>query len=215
MSSLLRVTKDVLKKYAQVFAVLLAFALMVIFSYSFTSKAERKNLQNKVKDVIFNTEANIKAELKEPETLLAGVSETLRAMLFDNRNPDTVQGFIYHIDDYVQAESDKRMFGLISFYAVFDIFDGKFMTGSKTWQTPENFNPVNLSWYTAAINANGDIAVTQPYIDMSSGKVSLSFSRRIFDEEGRPLGIVAMDIYLDKIRQYAIDTRLTKDGYGF
>jgi len=215
MLSLLLITKDVIKRYAQVFAVLLAFALMVIFSYLFVSKLERVNLQDKVKDAISKTEANIKAELKEPETLLAGVSETLRAMLFDNRDLDTVQGFINHIDDYVQAESDKRMLGAIGFYAVFEIFDGKFITGSKTLKKPEYIDYVKQPWYTAAIKANGDIAVIQPDVDKVSGKVTMSFSRRIFDEEGKPLGVIALDIYLDKIKQYAIDTRFTKDGYGF
>jgi len=215
MMSLLRITKAVFKKYAQVFAVFLAFALMVIFSYSYTSKIERVNLQDKVKDAISKTEANIKAELKEPETLLAGVSETLRAMLFDNRNANTVQGFIDHIDSYVQAESGKRMLGVIGFYGVFDIFDGKFMNGSKSWEKPENFNPKSMPWYTAAVKADGEIAVTQPDVNKSTGKVSLSFSRRIFDDEGHPLGVIALDIYLDKIKQEAINTRFTKDGYGF
>jgi len=215
MLSILRITGAVIKRYAQVFSVLLAFALMVIFSYSFISKTERVNLQNKARDAIFYTEANIKAELKEPETLLAGVSETIRGMLLDNNKADTVQGYIYHIDDYVQAESDKRMFGIIGFYAVLDVFGGKFMTGSRTWRPPKDFDPVSLPWYTAAVNTDGDIAVTQPDIDMSSGKVSLSFARRIFDDDGRLFGIIDMDIYLDKIKQYALDTRLTKDGYGF
>ncbi|WP_461248876.1 hypothetical protein, partial [Treponema sp. R6D11] len=109
MFSLLRITTAVIKRYAQAFSVLLSFALMVIFSYTFVSKTERKNLQTKAKDVIFYTEANIKAELKEPETLLAGISETLQGMIFDRNNADTVQGYIYHINDYVQEESDKRM----------------------------------------------------------------------------------------------------------
>jgi signal transduction histidine kinase/CheY-like chemotaxis protein len=215
MSSLLKITKAVLRKYAQAFSVFIAFALMVVFSYSFTNKIERVNLQNKARETISNTEANIKAELKEPETLLAGVSETLRAMLFDNRSADTVQGFINHIDSYVQAESDKRMLGVIGFYAVFDIFDGKFITGSKALQPPDNFILENLPWYTAAKKANGDIAVSRPYIDLSIGKVSLSFSRLIRDEEGNSLGVVALDIYLDRIKQYVVDTRFTKDGYGF
>ena len=81
MLSLLRITGAVIKRYAQAFAILLAFALMVVFSYNFTSKTERKDLQNKARDAIFYTEANIKAEMKEPETLFAGISETIRGML--------------------------------------------------------------------------------------------------------------------------------------
>jgi len=215
MFSLLLITRAVIKRYAQTFSIFLAFALMVIFSYSFVSKTERGNLQNKARDVISYTEANIKAELKEPETLLAGVSETLRAMLFDNRDLDTVQGFINHIDSYVHEESDKRMFGVIGFYAVFDILKGKFITGANMEPPPENTDPLKLPWYTGALAADGDIAVTHPVLDMATGKVSLTFSRRIFDEGKKPLGVIALNIYLDKINDYVIEKRLAKDGYGF
>jgi len=211
----LQYTKAVIKRYAQVFAVLFTFALMVIFSYSFLSKTERVNLQNKARDAIFYTEANIKADLKEPETLLAGVSETIRGMLLAENSADNVQDYIHHIDNYVRAESDKRMYGVIGFRAVFDIFNGKTMTGSEANDSAGNYEYKNQPWYIAAIDKDGDIAVTQPYIDEQSRMISLTFARRIFDDSGRPLGIVALDIYLDKVKQYVIDTRFIKDGYGF
>jgi len=215
MLSLLRITKEVIKRYAQAFAVLLAFALMVSFSYTFTSRTERKNLQSKARDAIFYTEANIKAELKEPETLLAGVSETIRGMLFDHSSADAVQEYIHRINDFVQNESDKRMFGVIGFYAVFDVFGGKFMTGSRTWKLPDDFDPKSRPWYSPAIKANGDIAITRPFIDVNTREISMTFSRCIFNEEGKQMGVIALDMNLDKIKQYAIDTRITKGGYGF
>jgi signal transduction histidine kinase/DNA-binding response OmpR family regulator len=215
MLPILRITKAVITRYAQVFAVLLAFALMVIFSYSFISKTERANLQNKARDAIFYTEANIKAELKEPETLLAGVSETIRGMILANNSADNVYEYIHHINSFVQAESDKRMFGVIGFYAFFDVFGGKLMTDITGKDTVEDYDSTSLPWYKTAVNAHGNIAVTQPYIDVYSGEVSVTFARRIFDDEDRPLGIIALAIYLDKIKQYAIDTQFTKDGYGF
>jgi signal transduction histidine kinase/CheY-like chemotaxis protein/HPt (histidine-containing phosphotransfer) domain-containing protein len=215
MLSILRITKAVIKRYAQAFSILLAFALMVIFSYSFISKTERLNLQDKARDAIFYTEANIKAELKEPETLLAGVSETIRGIIFDDNDAATVQTYIYHINSFVQAESDKRMLGVIGFHAVFDIFGGKFMSGIAGEKPEEGFDPKSLPWYTEAVNAHGDIVVTQPKVNKSSGEVSITFARSIFDNDGQQLGIVALDMYLDKVKQYAIDTRFTKDGYGF
>ncbi|MDR2942243.1 MAG: response regulator [Treponema sp.] len=205
----------VIKRYAQAVAVLLAFALMVIFSYSFVSKAERVNLQDKAREAIFYTEANIKAELKEPETLLAGVAETIRGMIIAGNTVNNVQEYIYHINSYVRAESDKRMFGVIGFYAVLDVFGGKFIAGSNGKNPDGNFDSSEQTWYTAAVNADGEIATTQPYVDAISGNVSLTFARRIFDDDGSPLGIIALGIHLDKIKQYAIDTRFTKDGYGF
>ncbi|MDR0301893.1 MAG: response regulator [Treponema sp.] len=215
MLLILQVTRAVLKRYTQLFAVMLAFALMVLFSYSFISKAERRNLQNKAKEAIFYTEANIKAEMKEPETLLAGISETVRRMIYIGATADAIQSYIYQVNAYVQAEADKRLHGIINFYAYFDVFDGRFMPGVEGWEPPQDYDPTSRPWYSAAVDAHGDIAITQPYVDVYSGETSLTFARYLLDDDGSPLGIVALDIFLDKIKYYAIDTQFANDGYGF
>jgi len=41
--------------------------------------------------------------------------------------------------------------------------------------------------------------------DFSKQKNALSFARRIFDDNGKPLGMVCLDILLDKIRELVIN----------
>ncbi|MCL2245139.1 MAG: cache domain-containing protein [Treponema sp.] len=42
----------------------------------------------------------------------------------------------------------------------------------------------------------------------------MTFSRRIFDNDRNPIGIVGLDILLDRVRNYAVNTYFSKGGYG-
>ncbi len=98
-------------------------------------------------------------------------------------------------------------------YGVFDIFGGKFHDGTG-WIPPDSFIPKDRPWYKAAAEANGKTAVTEPYLSVAMNVFTLTFARRIFNEEGRPLGIVCLDIVLDRVRELAINTRFAHSGYG-
>jgi signal transduction histidine kinase/CheY-like chemotaxis protein len=202
--------------YAQALIVVLAFALMVISSYLYVSKMERESLRKNVRAVIETTELNIKSDLLEPETMLGGVSETIRDLIIRGSNISGIAEYITYINSYVQSNTDKRLAGVIGFYGVFDTYGNQFLTGgTNDWTLPEGFDPTSRPWYVAAVNAAGEIGVTEPYIDVYSNEISMTFSRRIFDEDGHPLGIIGLDILLDRISQHAVNTQFTEHGYGF
>jgi len=201
--------------YAQMLFVALAFALMVIASYSFVSNIERENLRAKVKDAISYTEANIKADMLEPETALASVAETIRNMILKGNDSETVREYIQHINTYMQDNEGKRLFGINGFYGFFDVYGGRFITGERNWIPPEDYVVQDRPWYEIAVQANGDVGFTQPYYNLASEETTITFARRIFDQDNTPLGIVCLNIFLNRIKQHAIDTQFTKDGYGF
>jgi PAS domain S-box-containing protein len=195
--------------------VFFAFALMAATSFFFISKIEHGNLRKRVKESISLTEANIKAELLEPETILAGIAETVRAMILRDDDEETVLEYIKQINSYMQSNEKNRLMGINGFYGFFDAYGGIFITGEKTWIPPQGYLTQDRPWYTAAVEAEGDIGVTQPYVNLASEEVTITFARRIFNEENRPLGIVCLNINMDRIRAHAIYTQFTEDGYGF
>jgi len=207
-------TKITHSLYAQVLFVAPAFAMMVIASYIYVSEIEHKNLQKNVKNAISYTEANIKADLLEPETTLGGFSETIRDLVMRGSSPERVREYIGYINTYVQSDTQKRMAGFISFYGFFDIFDGRLII-DVDWTPPEGYSPVNRPWYTEAVKAKGGVGITEPYMDANTNELSITFSRCIFDENGNRLGIICLDMYMDRIRQRAVNTQFTEDGFGF
>jgi PAS domain S-box-containing protein len=163
-------------------------------------------------DALFNTEAQIETNLLEPETFLGGFSETVQHMILRGDSAEMVTAYIQHVTRYLLNTRD----GISGFHGAngfFEVFADKFISGHG-WKPPDNYVPQDRPWFKAAVAAEGAVSVTDPFVDIMSGDVILTFSRRIFDEEGRPLGILCLDIKLDRVRKLAIDTQLTEGGYG-
>ncbi|MCL1958459.1 MAG: cache domain-containing protein, partial [Spirochaetes bacterium] len=215
MDGLDQKTRKRITRYMQILFVLLAFTLMVIVSYWFVSDIERKHLQRDVKNAILNTESKINADMLEPETALASIAETIRSMILRGYNVETLQKYIVSMNSYVKSSVEKRLLGAFGFYGFFDVFGGVFIAGDPAWFRPEGYVPQERPWYQTAIDADGDIGVTQPYFSLISREVTITFARRIFDEDGKALGIVCLDMKLDRIKQLAVDTQFAEKGYGF
>jgi PAS domain S-box-containing protein len=207
--------KDILRPvYAQSLFVFAAFAAMAVASYVFMSAIERNHLIRNVNDTITNVQTHITSELREPETALGVISETLRVMILSGYDSERVQNYITYINNYIKTDTDDRMIGVIGCYGIFDAFDGAFMAGDASFVSPETYDHTTTPWYIAAVNANGEIGITEPYIDSYSNEYCITFARRIFDEDGLPLGIICLDITLDRIRGFVVNARVTEDSYG-
>jgi len=199
----------------QILFVVLAFGLMVIVSYWFVSDIERKHLQNDVKNAISSTEANIKADMLEPETILAGISETIRNMILIGTNSEMMNRYIQSINKYMQNNEEKRLAGVNGFYGFFDVYGGIFLTGDVNWKPPDDYDMQNRPFHIAAVEANGDIGVTPPYYNIATEEETITFVRRIYNDDNQPLAIICLNIFIDRVKQHAINTQFAEKGYGF
>ncbi|GBU26749.1 hybrid sensor histidine kinase/response regulator [Treponema sp. R8-4-B8] len=204
-----------LRFQAQVAAIFLAFALMVVTTYFFVSRIEDENLRKMVKESISYTEANIKAAMLEPETILAGIAQTIRGMIMWGNGAEAIQEYILYINSYVQSNVENRLSGVIGFYGIFDANGKKFTAGNAGYFQTENGELENRLWYKAAVEANGEIGITQPYFDGASPRGRITFSRRIFNGNGAALGIVCLEMNFDKIGELAVNTPFSKESLGF
>jgi PAS domain S-box-containing protein len=207
--------KDILRPvYAQSLFVFAAFVVMAITSYFFMSTIERHHLIRNVDDVIANTQARIESELQEPKTALGVISETIRDMILINSNSNIVHSYIKDINRYILSGTNTLMTGTIGCYGFFEIYDRILLFGDDSFRLQEDFDPATRVWYTAAIEAAGEIGTTDPYIDAYSDKQVMTFARHILDSEGRSLGIICMDIMFDRIQELAVNASVTEDSYG-
>jgi PAS domain S-box-containing protein len=215
MRDFLRLTKAVVTRYSQVLLILSAFTLMVLSSYYFIRDTEVKHLRRNAEDAILYTELNIKSDLLEPETLLGGISETIRSMIIHGESSEAINDYIKYINNYVESGDGKRLLGVTGFFGFFDVYGGIFPLGSIIWDPGNDYDPSIRPWHTGAVDAAGRISITEPYINFYSNELTITMSRSIFDNDGNSIGIVCLNIELTRIKQYAVDTRFTKDGYGF
>ncbi|MCL2184659.1 MAG: ATP-binding protein [Treponema sp.] len=198
--------------HAQLIVVILAFALMVFFSYYFMSRIEHRHLLNNVNQAILTTQNHIYVDLKEPETVLGVVSENIRSMILDGVDDKIVEDYIFSTTDYLSGETRKLAYTTLV-YGLFDVFDGKLMIG-KDIEIPKDIILNERPWYIAAMEADGNVGVTEPYKNLFQGETLITFSRKLTDNEGKRLGIICLDVYLDRIKEYAIKASVTEDSYG-
>ena len=215
MRSFVKKTQAIITQYAQALVVLLAFALMVIFSYMFVSDAERRHLRTNAESAISYTEANIKSDMQGLEIFLGVASETINDMLIKGESSDSINQYILFINNYVEAGSERRLYGAAGIFGVFDVFDGLMLIGYESWIPPDDYYQTDRPWYTGAVKAEGEINITEPYLNAYSNEITITLSRRIFDMSGNALGVVCLNIELTRIAQYVVDTQFVEGGYGF
>jgi DNA-binding CsgD family transcriptional regulator/uncharacterized membrane protein YwzB len=199
--------------YIQILLVILAFAVLVCISSWFMGNIMNSRMTDSITAAFSNTETNITADLKEMETQLDYISQTVRLMILKGLNFDTVADYLTEISRYMMLDDERFREYATGVYGVFDAFDGKYHDGTG-WNPPPSFVPESRPWYKAAILADGNVAITEPYLSIATAEYTITFSRRIDDENGIPLGVVSLDILLDRVRDYAVNTYFTQGGYG-
>ena len=196
------------KIYMQLW-VLLSFALVIALSYILTSRMEQAHLKREAESALFHMQANIESELLENEIMLNVIAETIRIIISHEKNYDVVSRYIKNLTKYI-AGNDRYAPYITDVYG---IFDGKFVT-SNGWIPPNDYVPSERPWYKAAMEVGKEVKVTEPYVDAMSGKIIITYVRRIFDESGKQLGIICLNVNLDKIKEYVNKVYIAEKEVG-
>ncbi|MDR2731762.1 MAG: hypothetical protein LBB36_00920, partial [Fibromonadaceae bacterium] len=205
---IVRKTKVIITAYAQVLIVVLAFAFMVVSSYVFVSEMEHNHLKHDAKTALFHIQADIESYLTESRITLDNIAETLRLMIMHGDNHAMADKYITSIT------RDKRVLHNVSnVYGFFDVFGGKFLSGNGSILN-DGYVLSDSLWYNEAIKANGEIAFVESYLDTSLGTVIVKYARRIFDDGNNPLGIICIEVKLDKVMENIVNTQLAQGGFG-
>ena len=185
--------------YVQVICVFLAFAIMVTASFLLGIRVESRHLESKARMLSENLEKQLSANLRETETMLGIVSETIRGMILHGADLEENKAYITEITDF--GKRMEAVVGFVSIFAMFDVFGGIGINGlvpDLDWQK-EDYNPRERPWYIAANKSNGEIVSTDPYVDFLANEVTITYARCIYDNDGSRIAIVCMDVLLNRI----------------
>lgn len=199
--------------FAQLVFTVAAFAAMAVLSYAFMSSIVRQNLLRSARSVLHYTEDRVTATLLEFESTLEDFAEEARAMLLRGDGADALQAYIEETSHYTFLDG-KKMSGIQDFFGYFEAFPSpSVLLHSSRWRAREDYRPEEQNWYPLALEAAGEIAQTKPYIS-DTGETLYTYAKCIFDEDGRRLGVVCMNVKIDLMGQDIIDTALNQGGYG-
>jgi len=198
--------------FKQLLFVWLAFFLMTFISYLFVKDIVNDYLTREAKSVLSYTQSRIANDLLGAETSLQNLSQSIRSMILRGNSANSVLRYMTEMTENFYS-GGAHVAGFNGVYGIFDVFENAYIDGTG-WTTPEGYVPKERPWYKAAVAAHGEVAITTPYVDAQTGEIVVTYSRHIFDKEGNSLGIVCLDLSLDRIVKYVISTRLAEGGYG-
>lgn len=78
----------------------------------------------------------------------------------------------------------------------------------------KNYNPLEKDWYKIAINENGQIRRTAPYIDTGNNRMITSNVRAFKDDSGNVVGVIGVDVYQSLISNMLSKMKIGETGFS-
>lgn len=158
----------------------------IIASYMTTSKEITHEIEHKVIAVTEKVSAEVDGWMKEQSRYITDIVDTIEfSELYSGDK------LLQYVTNKTQEQSD-----VIAVYTGFE--DKLFVDGSGD-EAPEGYDPTSRDWYKDTINKEG-VVYSSPYLDAMSGKMIITISKAVM-KDGSPVGVVGMDITLDKINE--------------
>ncbi len=202
--------KELIKtNYQQILFVFIAFLAMVLVSYVYVSKIVRNQMLLTGEASMDTTQTAVSAGLTEAELLFANVVQTVESMLSEQRDNKEILAFLRGTNTYFNAERSP----MPDFMKIYAYIRSEFLDGSG-WTPPPDYVPASRPWHVGAEHNNGKIFFSEPYTDAETGGLCISFSQKLFDNEGTAHGILAVDLKLTRVAEYVHAQRIVGNGYG-
>jgi signal transduction histidine kinase/DNA-binding response OmpR family regulator len=213
----------VIRMYVLTLFVVLAFAFMVALSSWFMTHIVRNELVFNAETALDSLEASITADLREPRTVLGNQAESIRIMIMRGAGKEDVHSYLKEITGYNMGDNEQLPdFG--AFYGFFDVFGGVLLSGQDIpalddfarLVRPWYYDPTGRLWYKEAVAAGGEIVFLSPNFRVMSTtpEVILTYSRAIFDDNGKLLGVIALNMNFERIKKYVINESTGKKWFG-
>ncbi len=100
------------------------------------------------------------------------------------------------------------------FYACYIGYTNGACIFSDGWEVPEDYIATQRDWYIEASTADG-VIITDPYTDADTGRLVITCASKIVGEDGKTIGVIASDIFIDRISEIVNDLRIDDNGYAF
>ena len=201
----LRSDKKLLLQFLLVFA---AFLIMVLIGSIYGSHIVNKNVASYGDEVIKSSAETLKAYLNEFKLTLDDVSFAIEKIYNENADQDRIYEEMISWTDWMLNKDDAE-----SFLSVYGVVDGEFLDGTL-WIPPADYIPESRPWYIGALEKNGEVFYSDPYIDARTNEMCLTLSRLVTDQNGKSFGIIAIDVYITTLTDYVGSLRLMDSGYG-
>lgn len=114
--------------------------------------------------------------------------------------------YIKILDDYKKLNDD-----IMATYLGTD--NGRFLIAPEQ-EMPKDFDARTREWYLSALNSPEEIIVTEPYHDLLTEKMVITYSLGVKDVNGEVKGVVGFDKNLDQLQELVVPFGDLKTSYA-
>jgi methyl-accepting chemotaxis protein len=119
---------------------------------------------------------------------------------------------------------DERKWMLINFQNIYESYssirgvylglrDSTFLI-KPDQNLPPDFDPTARPWYSGAVNNKGEIYITDPYSDASTGDILVTMSKAIIDD-GQVVGVLGLDLSMESLVKVVSQESQYESEYSF
>jgi putative nucleotidyltransferase with HDIG domain len=178
-------------------------AMLAITFYSFYSSSVQR-VQRISESSLKYESAQIENYINKGMDVLWVTADSVNYMIDNGVPNEEILKYLVTQTEHEQKDIDENFTG------VYGYINGEYLDGVG-WVPPEDYEPKEREWYTAAKAAEGRTVIVPPYLDAQTDTVMISVSKLLSDNES----VVSLDIVLNEIQYITENISIDDMGYGF
>ncbi|MCL1832708.1 MAG: hypothetical protein FWG45_07370, partial [Oscillospiraceae bacterium] len=199
------------KNIHQLFFVILAFALMVTISFISLYGMLQRNISVNAEWAMDKADKLIQAEMIEAEVTIINAALTVADRFVPGEdNSEWIIDYFVAMSESLAERNNTRVTNIGDVYGY---IDEVYVDGSL-WDPTDPVDgflddegnllpyiPTERDWYIVSMEApQGEVAITQPYVDAMTGEVVISLSVKTY-RNGVFIGVIAFDVDISRFAE--------------
>ncbi|MDF2612468.1 MAG: methyl-accepting chemotaxis protein [Clostridia bacterium] len=144
--------------------------------------------------------------MKADSTITSYKDNMEKVQMTPSKNGGLEQEIYEAFDLYAKAHPETM-------YVYFGTNDGSYVQWPET-TTLDHYNPAEKLWYKSALDGNGNIVRTEPYLDTISNSLIVSNVRSFTDSSGKVIGVVGLDVQQSVISNMLSQMKMGEGGFS-
>ena len=169
--------------------VIIFFVGVILFYYNMVYTREREIIIKNGETSAMQTVSEFNDYLSTSLDAIKMTAYTLDGMLIDDKSSDEILDYLVEQSNVIKNSIFENSTGMYAY------IDGVYLDSSG-WEPPDDYIPTERPWFKDAIDAIGEVAVVDPYIDAQTGDVMITLAKVLGDGKS----VVAFDMTLEKIQ---------------
>lgn len=194
--------------YPQVLFVCGAFFLMVTISCFTVSQVIRREVMSTVSVALGESEKTIRSYLREPGVAFTNIYVALQDKLDRGESQENILQYLTRINLAIKSSPET----ILGFRGAYGYIRNEFIDSIGMNPGPD-YVPQSRPWYQLAVRKSS-ATYTAPYRDNDSGKSVITCVQELYGKTGDYYGVLALDVDLSWVMEYAKSLRFTEGGYG-